>query len=442
VWKILASDLTWAWRVWVSTALVAATAAAAGSVPAALVETGIGVGGLRGLGILSIASTAIVFTTIAFVGVLAQVLRSTVRSRRATFALWQLAGLLPGQTFAVVFIQIMITAAAGAALGTVASAPFAAPLVEYGLTGASGLGNVEANYGGLSLLAVGAAVVVVAAISAASASRDASRSRLVSTVSSTDRALRPSKVRLVAGFALVALSVAMLSSLPASLKSGGGQALLIGPILIAATASAGSPIFGIVTRLWTAAFRSSSTTVYIARSAALANVKSDSTVLSALIVAIGLPTAFISGELTIRTALSRSADGRVDAAALLLLFGPVLLGVVGSTLAVYFSAAQRVRASAQLEVAGVSPRATVVVAAVEAIMKWGTATLLVTAVVAITASAESLLLRQVSATVVPKFGAMVLGILALLCLALIVTASSLPVILSRRRELPARLSAP
>ena len=136
--RLLAGELRADWRSWSGLVLVAAVAGLAIGIGGSFLETGIEVGGRRGAGISGVSSMILVFSGVSAIAVTSAVARLAVDLGRAGYARWQLCGVSPRQTAAVVLGQLAVLSVLGAALGFGASAALASSVMRLAFEGASG----------------------------------------------------------------------------------------------------------------------------------------------------------------------------------------------------------------------------------------------------------------------------------------------------------------
>ena len=291
-------------------------------------------------------------------------------------------------------------------------------------------------------------VVVVAVAGGAPAARRASRTRPLEVLRETPVAAR---VRLwprwVGAAIMVALVAQLLSTLPASVANGtGSQSILIGPLLVAATALLGPVIFAPVMRWWTAIVPpSGSASWFIARANTLFATDRSSTVIASLLIAVALPGSFAAGQATSGAAAAILQDAAADenfaGSLALILGGPVLLAAAGAAAATVMSSGARSREAALLSAAGAVPGFSLRTALGEAAIQVGTAAILAVALVAITAVSQALVLSTIAPGVRPDFAVpIVLGTLALTTAAILL-ATLVPTLATRNQVVPTALSS-
>ena len=464
--RVIFADMRSSVRVWLGATIVVAVAAFASTVPAVLIEAGaraldsgggLVLGGsldqansaaLAGLALITIAVAVIVLTTIATIVVLGSVMRLTVALRRRSYALWQTIGISPAQVRVIVLSQLVVVAIVGSVVGALVGAAAVPGLATSALRGSNGVDAFTLASSPGAAAAVVAFVVVVAVAGGAPAARRASRTRPLEVLRETPVAAR---VRLwprwVGAAIMVALVAQLLSTLPASVANGtGSQSILIGPLLVAATALLGPVIFAPVMRWWTAIVPpSASASWFIARANTLFATDRSSTVIASLLIAVALPGSFAAGQATSGAAAAILQDAAADenfaGSLALILGGPVLLAAAGAAAATVMSSGARSREAALLSAAGAVPGFSLRTALGEAAIQVGTAAILAVALVAITAVSQALVLSTIAPGVRPDFAVpIVLGTLALTTAAILL-ATLVPTLATRNQVVPTALSS-
>ncbi|OZB86966.1 MAG: hypothetical protein B7X41_13490, partial [Microbacterium sp. 14-71-5] len=120
--RLLLGELRAGGRAWAGLVLVAAVAGLTIGIGGSCLETGLHVGGRTGTGIGGAASMILVFGGVSAIAVTSAVARLAVDLGRSGYARWQLCGVTPRQTAAVVLGQVMVLSLSGAALGLWATA--------------------------------------------------------------------------------------------------------------------------------------------------------------------------------------------------------------------------------------------------------------------------------------------------------------------------------
>ncbi|WP_157981596.1 FtsX-like permease family protein [Protaetiibacter intestinalis] len=329
--------------------IVASTVAA--SAPAALIEAAVRVGGTQALGLAAVASVSLLLTTVSTSVVLSSVVRSAVRRRSQAFSLWRVVGALPSQVSTVVSLQLFLTAAVGAALGTALAAIFLPSLLSLALESSSGLGGIRTPISVQTGLATAGLVVIYVAVVGAAPAHRAGYQSPIQVLNDTGDSPRPA-LKLTSAGLLALVAGWMTAGLPSSLPTGAAQSVLIGPVLVAATAAAGPWVFPAASRAWSAVIRPGwSAAWFVARAHAIQADTRTGGPTAPLLVAIGLPVTFLVGQRTVETANSSGGSGDSGALALIL-GGPVLLAIVGAAARIFMSNEERGRASALMGIVG------------------------------------------------------------------------------------------
>jgi putative ABC transport system permease protein len=438
--RLIVADALFNRRIWAGAFAVSVTATATGSVPAVLIRTAVETGGVRALGLAAVAGTVIAFTIVAVTIVVGDVMRATVALQSRSYALWRVVGVGQGMIRRVVAAQLAIVTAAGTAVGAVPAC--AAPaFVRAALQDASGLAAVQPTLAAGDVLVV---AVIITALAIVAGSRAASTAAATPAVQAVRDGISPRHgrrlLRVLVTMALIALAVQMVSTLPASLPRGAPAAVLVGPVLVAAC-TVSAPLFApSVVRVWTAAVPVQLAPSFVVARALVLNGRERSvTVVTALIVAIGLPSALDSGRGTVAAALDVAAPTGSGGIALVLA-GPVMIAAVGAAAGAYMSARDRGREQALLRAAGATGGFVVWVAVWEAIVQLVSAALIVMAVVALAALSEALVLAPTAPTVVPVVRLPSVAAWTGVAAVPLFLATLLPAVAMARRDVPRLLA--
>ncbi|SMH44247.1 putative ABC transport system permease protein [Rathayibacter oskolensis] len=366
---LLRSDLLGDLRLWWGTFFVLVAAGAVAGVPTTLIETALNEEGFLRLGILAVASTALVLATVSLVLVLSSTVRTLVELRRRTFALWLVVGMQPAQVAVIVVCEVALVASAGAGVGAAVAYGLCPSLVGILLEGSSGLQDVRPVLSPGSALLGGLVAVVVAVLAALPLAREAGSTPVLSLL----RGEQPRRVRVVRrailAVLLVAVAGSMYAGLPGALPSGAAQSVLLGPVLIAAAATAAPVYMPALIRLWTSVIPARvSVAWFLARETVITSAQRSSAAVVAFLVAIGLPWTFLVGQQTVASAVS-GAGSAVDPRPLaLLLGGPALLAAIGAAAGLLMASSNREREDALLEAAGADDSARTLTSAWEALI--------------------------------------------------------------------------
>ncbi|MCS5714192.1 hypothetical protein NVV95_06455 [Herbiconiux sp. CPCC 205716] len=398
--RLVLGDLRRSLGWWVGGVLVAVVAAFALTIPATLIDTAIPVTGVRSLALLAIAGTVIAFTVTSVVIVMTSTTRAIVRARSDSFALWQIAGVLPRQVAEINIVEILVVGMVGGVLGGSVGAAFSPLLVDLALGSLPDLGSPAAHLGlvGSSIAVVG--VIALVGLSGIPAALSASRVPPLQQLSGQESVLRTVNTRGVTGnekripWARVVLTVALallafqlLGGLPRSVDTGGSGALLIGPVLVTITTLLGWRALGWVSGAWSGVvIYRWSPSFYVAR-AAVARTPQGAAAITPFFVAIGLPSTLLAGNAVASSATGDPATAPLGGIALIL-GGPVLLGAAGGGAALLLRSFRRRYESSVLHGIG-APRATTILqVAWEVVIVVVTAALVAAAVTILTVMSE------------------------------------------------------
>jgi putative ABC transport system permease protein len=425
--RFIAADLVDSWRVWLGALIVSIAASLAASVPGVLVVTGLTIPGLPGIALFSIAGTVLAFTVIAVVVVLTSVMRLTVSLLAPTYALWQLAGVTPRTVAVALMVQLAVVAAAGGAIGATLGAVSAPPLVTTWLHGATGLGLVRPVSAPVESTAVAVVTTVIALLAGIGAAVRAGRTLPIVVIRAEEGRERRGKtvVRVVVVAALSALALQMVLTIPSALRTGAAQALLVGPVLVAAIAVAGGAISAPVCRWLTALIPERlSVSFAIARATVAWSATRSASTVAALVVAIGLPSALVAGQRTVATVLGEHTSGSGTTA--LVLGGPVLLAAVGAAATMFMAGRDRDREQSLLTTIGATPGFGVAVAALEGAILLFTGAVVATGVVAVVSVAEWMVLVGGHTAARPVLPIAELVAVTAVCAPLVIAAAVVP----------------
>lgn len=429
--RLAAADLTDSWRIWTGAFLLAAGAVAASAVPATLVSTATAVRGVEGLALASIAGTGTAFTLIALISVLSPVMRLTVTLRQRTIALWQSVGVLPRTVALVVLTQVAIVSALGGACGGICGYLIAPELVRRWLTASAGLDDVPVALSGSTCFVFAGVAIGVAVAGSVRAAARITRTSVAQTLRGA-RTRRSRWVGTVTAALLCCLLAQMLSALPASVPSGAAPSALIGAVVVATVAALGTLISVPLLKSWTRLLEIVAPVMVIARAGAVWSSEQSSTVLTALLVAIGIPSALEAGRSTAGSALATHSTTN-SGALFLVLAGPVLLGAAGAAAVAFMSSTQRSRETAALGAMGASRSFRLTAAAVEGLFLAVTGAFLATIATFTTAFAEWAVVAGTYPSAVPVIPVGTLLTITSLTTPLVVAATTLPAAADMKR---------
>ncbi|QXG76057.1 hypothetical protein KUM42_00275 [Modestobacter sp. L9-4] len=445
--RLLVSDLVANARMWLAVLFVCLAAGGVVSVSAALVETAYRTPGTAGLALYGVGGSLTGFVVISIVVVLSSVARLTVTLQRRSHALWQLVGVRPGAIRLIVLAQLLVVGALGALLGCLVAAPFLQPFADYVLADAQGLGDVQLRIGPVGVAGTVALVALLVLAGGSGAARQASRVTGLELLSEAAvPRLTMTRTRWVVGGVLVAAVVSLVLGLPGrDLDQLSNPLMLIAPLLAGALVAAAPLLTPALARTWTRVVPAdASSSWYLARNVALADLDRSTAAINPLVVMIALTGGLWSTHGTIAAAqVGRSGTPPADlpvSSLVLLLGGPLLLAAVGAATTVAVSGRARARDAALLESAGATPGLVVATAAWEAVVQVGTATLLALVAVATTAIAGAWAVGSWSLDP-GALGLPALGVTAGATLLLVLTATVVPAVLRLRQDPVAVLSA-
>ncbi|BBH68627.1 hypothetical protein ACTI_53120 [Actinoplanes sp. OR16] len=424
--RLIVSDLVANLRIWLGALAVAAATAAVGAVVGCGLATAVAVGGDEALALYAISGTILTLTAVTAVIVTGTVAGLTVTLQQRGYALWQLAGIGPGRVRAVVTAQLALVSLAGAAAGCLVAVPALRPLWR------TVFPDLPFRFTTLAAVPVVLVVVAVVTIGGFRSAGRAGRTPPIRSLREPEPAARRmSAGRWIAGVSTLAVTVAIVASLP-----GGDPAKLTAPLTLLGPLTAGvlaafSPLFltGLL-RAWTAVVPATASSAwFLARNNTAYHLARGTGAVNPIMVAIALAGGMYAADATV--ADSAPTAGTV----LLLLGGPMLLALVGAAATIVMGSGPREREYALVLAAGGTPATVLVTAAAEAIIYVGTAALLGTAAVAVTALAGA---WAIGGT--PSFGLAAVAVVTGTGLALTLAATVAPTALSLRNDVPRTLA--
>ena len=376
-------------RLWLGAFIIICAAALFLTLSAGIISTGVTLRGTGQIsakdfeGIVGFAATPAALTTVTTAVVITSVAQLTVSEQRRSYALWQLAGVLPRRVTGVVMRQLAVISLLAATAGVLAGWPLVSPLFDW-------LGARVPSLAGLdSSLSPEAAAIVVAfsvLLTLAAGLRPARAARRTPPIV----ALRsPETLRGVVStmrwiwcallvFAGVGLSIG-IQSIP--LPGIGSNGFLIPFLFGCAVACAGPVVVPLVLRSWTAAFPSAlSSAWFLARNASRHRVGQSASTVVPLSLGLILVCSFMSVFTMFQQALSLTSGTPgppVDTAGNLLIYGaPLVLATLAAAVTVFMSGRARERENALVLVAGGTPSMIVITAVLEAVIYTATAAIL------------------------------------------------------------------
>ncbi|OZB82171.1 FtsX-like permease family protein, partial [Microbacterium sp. 13-71-7] len=414
--RLLLGELRADWRAWAGLVLVAAVAGLTIGIGGSFLETGLHVGGRTGTGIGGAASMILVFGGVSAIAVTSAVARLAVDLGRSGYARWQLCGVTPRQTAAVVLGQVMVLSLSGAALGLWATALLAPFVLRLAFEGASGgYDTVTAVVGPLTAILVAGGVLLVALLGGLPAARRAARTPAL-------EALRESEPRGATmrwwRWALFALMTAgMVAAVQGWMSSAAAvtpgdrntlisQTPLIAPLLTAVIVAGGPVLYAPLLRAWTALLPTRvSAAWFLARHQARYHLGRSTASITPLLAGTamlgGLDTVIATWGAAARAA-GEPFEGLKPGQMIVLLGGPLLLAGVGAAVVVFMSNRTQAREQALLSAGGATTAVIVRAAVLQALVHVCTAALLSAAVIVVTGVLTTAMLRPFYPAVAPQ----------------------------------------
>lgn len=447
---LLRSELRRGWATWAGVVIVAAVAAIAFSMAIAMLETGLAEGGSVVEASFSFLSILLLLNIPAGAIVVAAVARLAVDLHRAAYARWQLAGVSPAQTSAVVLSQLACAGLIAGLIGYAMSIPVVPAFLHavferdesWWSTATIEPGTLTASI----VIPLTAVVVLLGGLRAAvSAGRTPPLSALREPA---PRAKRMRWWRWV--FFVVVLLAAgaggVLAPFRAEERSTAISQFPLLPAYLTIIIAAAIPVLSpLLLRLWTSLISArASTSWYLARHQARYHLGRSTASVTPLFVGAALLGGLITMSATTSAAMvDAGMPGNFDLGILqvmLLVGGPVLLGATGAAVVLFMSNRTQASEQALLRASGVSEGVVLRAAIWQAVIHVVTAALLAGAVVIGTALICSAALGRFipAAPVVDGSAAMQLIMLGLL---LTVSATLVPAFVRLREPLTRRLAA-
>ena len=421
--RLVVADLVASWRTWLGSFLVLFLSGVVALVCAGDVSTARAMGDTeQAAALMNHAKIYSAMNGLVVVGGVGVLVGYAVRLQRTRHALWQFAGLTPRTIATVVLAQV----ATVSLLAFLAASVAVVPVLDLLLNGLSRPVRADPDAPLVSIVlspgpvAVAALVHVGAALaSTVVAARRAGRTpALVAVRAPLDEPVRPGAVRLVATGLTGVLAI---GAYVGHLLGDGGVTGLFPVAFIALFAAAAPWLTGPAMRLWTAALPTGVGTIwFVARRNALHSVARSQAAVA--LIAIAAALGAFTGTIGVWDDLRVLAQG-------LALFGvPVVVVLLTAGTTIFMGTSERRRESAALVVAGMTWRAVVVAAAIEALVVTVTAGLVATVL-------------ALPATVVPFPGQQALDSLRplpwvlLVGFVLVAVLSITPVLSARRRPI-------
>ncbi|SJM66215.1 FtsX-like permease family protein [Gulosibacter sp. 10] len=451
--RLVAAEAVAGLRTWAGLLLVAAVAAVAIGLPASALETGAAVADeVLAESLSSIAAVMFVFGGLAAVAVTASVSRLAVRLARADYARWQLAGATPGRVTAVVLVQLLVAGLLGGCAGLLAVRGLMSP--SWHLLLGEDLDGVAVLAGAPTAIASIAGAAALVLLGGGAAAIAAGRVSPLAALGGSEAEPRGAGAIRWAFAVLVPAGAAWFvhSILAARLRGGepdpeGRLQLifnigpLLAPVLATAVVAMAPLLYPLLLRAWTGIVPARwSGSWMLARHQARYHLRRSTAAVTPLFVG----AAMYGGLFTSVQTMGNALDGDANLApneVLVLLGGPVALGVVGAAVVIFMSNRSSGREQALLDAAGAGRGMIVRIAALQASMHVATAALLAGGVILATGWILAEGMRPlVPGGVAPSFELLQPALLVGLGLVLTLAATVLPVLGRLREPLARRLA--
>lgn len=385
------SELRHNLRLWLGAFIIISSAALFLTLSAGIISTGLTLRGTGQIsakdfeGIVGFAATPAALATVTTAVVITSVAQLTVSEQRHSYALWQLAGVLPRRVTGVVMRQLAVLSLLAATAGVLAGWPLVSPLFDWLGARVPSLAGLDSSLSPAAAAIVVAFSVLLTLTAGLRPARTAGRTPPIVALRS------PETLRGVVSimrwiwcallvFAGVALSIG-IQSIP--LSGVGSNGFLIPFLFGCAVACAGPVVVPLVLRSWTAAFRTALSSVwFLARNASRHRVGQSASTVVPLSLGLILVCSFMSVFAMFQQALSLASGPPgppidVDTAGNLLIYGaPLVLATLAAAVTVFMSGRARERENALVLAAGGTPSTVVITAALEAVIYTATAAIL------------------------------------------------------------------
>ena len=453
--RLLLGELRADWRSWAGLVLVAAVAGLAIGIGGSFLETGLHVGGRRGEGISGVSSMILVFSGVSAIAVTSAVARLAVDLGRPGYARWQLCGVTPRQTAAVVLGQVVVLSLTGAALGLGATALLARFVLRLAFDGASGgYETTTAIVGPLTAILLGGGVLLVALLGGLPAARRAARTPALEALRESEP--QGTAMRWWRWALFVVLTAGMVAAVQAWMSSAAtatpedrstliSQTPLIAPLLTMVIVAGGPVLYAPLLRAWTALLPATASSAwFLARHQARYHLGRSTATITPLLTG----TAMLGGLYTVTAtwgAAARAAgepfEGLKLGQVIVLLGGPLLLAGIGAAVVVFMSNRTQAREQALLSASGATTTVIVRAAVLQALIHVCTAAVLSAAVIVATGVLTTAMLRPFYPAVVPQFDVGSSGILVGAGALLTAAAVLIPVLSRLRASVAMALNA-
>lgn len=445
--RLIFSELASHARLWFGGLTVTTTAAAIGALAASLIETGAQLGGESFMGLVSMSSVVIAFTSVTAMIVLGAVATLTVNLNQRNYALWQLVGIRPAAITVVVLTQLTMVALLGSVLGCLIATPLKQPIFEALFGSWAVLEGVTLVFGPLSWLGVTAAITTIMLISGLRGARRAARVEPIEVL----REPNPPELRLgwfrwvLAGLSVAAIVGFILGVRGTELNQMATPILFFGPLVAALIATLGPLLFPLVLRAWTSLVPPrASASWFLARNSARYKLGQSTAAISPLMVATALAGSLYTAGGTLGNAIEvttgRNSFSMPIESTIVMLGGPLLLSAVGAAVIIFMSSRAREREFALVQAAG-GTHPTIARASVwEAVIYVVTGALLAALAILASGVFAALALSAVAPGTMPSFGVVPAAVVGGAGLLLVLLATVIPTLVALRRDVPRALA--
>lgn len=440
---LLLSDVLANARIWIGILLVTVAAGFIGGLAGSLIQTAANTHNGTDSLFTFAAGLVISFSGVALIIVLNAIAKLTVDLQSRSYALWQLAGVLPSRVTRVVLGQLLVVATLGSLLGCLAALPFLQRVFEYLMSAQSILDGHHIVYSlsPLSGLLVVISTVMIVLLGGIASARRASAVTAITALGGSG--LRQTNVGWVR-WILVASAVLVASWMLITVASSpAGQvtapSMVVAPSIVAIIAILGPVSYPLALRLWTAVVPTRvSASWHLARSSAEYRLGVSNAAVGPLLVAVALTggmysTAAQTIALAAKQGIFVDANYGLDGF-LLVLGGPLLLTATATAAAVFMSSHGREREFALILAAGATRRTVLLTALWEAVSYAVTALLLGSAAILVASICTGLAMG-----VSLEFAALPVLLVAGGGLCLLVAATVIPTALALRHNIPRTL---
>ncbi|MBO9626085.1 MAG: hypothetical protein J7484_06900 [Microbacterium sp.] len=448
--RLLGAELRHGWTTWIGLVAVAAMAALSFSAAVAMLEAGLAESGEILEASVSFLSMLLLLNIPAGAIVVAAVARLAVDLHRGAYARWQLSGVSPAQTSAVVLAQL---ACAGALAGAVGFA-LAVPVVPAFLHAVfeeddSWWASATISPGALTAAVVIPLTVVVVVVGGVRAARSAGRTPPLSALREPDaeaKRMRWWRWLLLVIVILAAGVGGILGPFRAEERSTAVSQFPLLPAYLTVIVATAAPVLSpLLLRAWTALLPARlSSSWHLARHQARYHLGRSTASVTPLFVGTALLGGLMTMSATTGSAMSAAGlpgnFGLGIMQVMLLIGGPVLLGAAGAAVVLFMSNRTQSAEQALLRASGATAPTVVATALWQAVIHAVTAALLAAVVIGATALiCAAALDRFIPAA--PVLDLRAAAVLVAAGLVLTASATVLPSLARLREPLAARLGA-